>query len=119
LLIAGAAGILRFPARVEAGMKRVALWVVVGAFTGAVVATLMAPWVLQTFLATTGAKDAMCQCSELVANTASTLIQTQLWGAVTGAVVMPILAWLAKRLWGKRGGDIGTAPGPDAAAPHG
>jgi hypothetical protein len=94
-------------------MRRFLLWMVVGAFSGAVVATLVAPKVLETFLATTGAKDAMCQCSELVANTASTLIHTQLYGAAAGAVLFPIGAWLARRLWGRRraGGDAPSVSG--------
>jgi hypothetical protein len=98
-------------------MRRFLLWVVVGAFSGAVIATLAAPWVLETFLATTGAQDAMCQCSELVANTASTLIKTQLWGMVVGAIVVPTTcAFLAKRLWGKRGDAGGAAPGAAASS---
>jgi hypothetical protein len=85
-------------------MRRFLLWMVVGAFSGIVVATLAAPKVLETFLATTGAKDAMCQCSELVANTASTLIQTQIYGAAAGAVLFPLAAWLIRRTWGRRHG---------------
>ena len=96
-------------------MRRFLLWMVVGAFSGAVVATLIAPKVLETFLATTGAKDAMCQCSELVANTASTLIHTQLYGAAAGAVLFPVAAFVARRLWGKRHGS-GEAPSVSGTA---
>lgn len=72
-------------------------WLAVGAFVGGGVATLVAPYVLETFLASTGAADAMCQCSELVQNTAASLIKTQLWGAGVGAVVFPIAAFLTRR----------------------
>jgi hypothetical protein len=90
-------------------MRRFFLWVVVGAFTGAVLATLIAPAALETLLASTGASDAMCQCTELVKRTASKLIMTQLTGAILGAVTAPILAWLAKRMWSKRSGGGAAA----------
>jgi hypothetical protein len=72
-------------------------WLAVGSFIGAAVATMIAPMVLETLLASTGAKDAMCQCMELVNNTASLLIKTQLYGAATGAVLFPLAAWLFMR----------------------
>jgi hypothetical protein len=84
-------------ASTEVFMRWFLSWLVVGAFFGATVATLIAPVVLETLLASTGAKDAMCQCTELVNNTASLLIKTQLWGAGAGAGVFPIAAWLVKR----------------------
>lgn len=83
-------------------MRRFVTWAIVGSFLGSVIATLLAPTVLQTLLATTGAKDAMCQCAELVNNTADLLIRTQLWGAAIGAVVFPILAWLVRRRFGHK-----------------
>ena len=83
-------------------MRRVVTWMVVGAFVGSVIATLMAPVVLETLLASTGAQDAMCQCSQLVQNTASLLIRTQVWGGAIGAVVFPILAWLVRRKFGAK-----------------
>jgi hypothetical protein len=93
-------------------MRWVLNWMAVGAFIGGTLATLIAPWVLKTLLATTGASDAMCQCSELVRNTSSTLIQTQLWGAVGGAVIVPLVAHLMRRKFGKR-----TPPAINASAP--
>jgi hypothetical protein len=72
-------------------------WLAVGAFVGGGIATLCAPFVLETFLASTGAADAMCQCSQLVKNTASLLVKTQLWGALAGAVLFPVAAWLTRR----------------------
>lgn len=78
-------------------MRRFLTWLSVGAFFGMAIATLAAPWVLETLLASTGAKDAMCQCTELVNNTASLLIRTQLWGAGIGAVLFPLGAFLVRR----------------------
>jgi hypothetical protein len=72
-------------------------WIAVGGLLGAVIATLAAPVVLENVLAFTGAKDAMCQCTELVARTSSTLIKTQLWGAVIGAVIVPVVAFFLRR----------------------
>jgi len=72
-------------------------WLAVGAVVGGGLATLFAPFVLETLLASTGAKDAMCQCTELVKNTASLLIRTQVCGAGGGAVVVPAIAFLARR----------------------
>jgi len=84
-------------------------WVAVGSFIGAAVATLIAPSVLETFLASTGAADAMCQCSQLVQNTARLLIKTQLWGAAAGAVVFPVGAFLAQRKFKRPQQPEGTA----------
>ena len=91
-------------------MRRILIWIVVGAFLGSVIATLVAPQVLETLLASTGAKDAMCQCTELVNNTASLLIRTQLWGAAIGAVLFPIIAWLVRRRFGPT-----APPAPDTS----
>ena len=81
-------------------------WLLVGAFIGGAAATFVAPFVLQTLLASTGAQDAMCQCTELVSNTASLLIKTQLYGAGAGALLFPVAAWLFRR---KRAGDSPSA----------
>ena len=83
-------------------MRRLITWAIVGSFFGSVIATLIAPSVLQTLLATTGAKDAMCQCMELVNRTATLLIQTQLWGAAIGGAVFPAAAWLLRRRFGSK-----------------
>ncbi len=83
-------------------MRRFFTWMVFGAFTGGVVSTLAAPFVLQTLLASTGARDALCQCLELVNNTSSLLIKTQVWGVIIGAVLFPTGAWITKRLWARR-----------------
>lgn len=91
-------------------MRSFFTWMAVGALAGAVISTLVAPWVLETLLASTGAQDAMCQCTELVKNTATLLIKTQLWGAGSGAVVVPIAALLIKRSWGNRGTGPAQAP---------
>lgn len=81
-------------------MRRFLTWLAVGALFGGVVATLVAPYVLETLLASTGAKDAMCQCSELVDRTATLLIKTQLWGMALGAAAFPIGAWFMRRKFG-------------------
>ena len=83
-------------------MRWLLMWVMSGSFVGAVIATVAAPVVLETLLASTGAKDAMCQCTELVTNTASLLVRTQLWGAAIGAVSFPLIAWLGRRRWGQK-----------------
>jgi len=82
-------------------MRRFLIWFVSGALAGMVIATLLAPTVLKTMLASTGAKDAMCQCTELVNNTATLLIKTQIWGAVVGALLLPLVAWLFRRRFGR------------------
>lgn len=89
-------------------------WTVLGALVGVTIATIFAPMVLRTFLASTGAEDAMCQCAELVSNTAALLIKTQLWGLVIGAVTFPSGAGLARWLWSrhkKHSQGAGGAPG--------
>jgi hypothetical protein len=83
-------------------LKRILIWMVIGALTGVVAATVVAPMVLGTLLAYTGADDAMCQCAELRNNTVSLLIQIQLWGAGGGAVLFPLIAVLSKWLWQRR-----------------
>jgi hypothetical protein len=83
-------------------MRRFLNWMVLGALTGVIVATLVAPFVLKTLLASTGAKDAMCQCTELVTNTASLLVRTQVTGLAVGAIAFPLCAWLTRRFWEKR-----------------
>jgi len=82
-------------------MRMFLVWMVSGAFSGMMVATVLAPRILETMLASTGAKDAMCQCTELVNNTGALLIKTQLWGAAIGAGLFPLVAWLAKRRFGR------------------
>jgi hypothetical protein len=64
-------------------------------------ATFFAPSALEALLATTGAQDAMCQCSQLVHLTATRLIQVQLAGAAIGAVLFPTAAWLMRRKFRK------------------
>jgi hypothetical protein len=100
-------------------MRKFLTWMVSGALAGMIVATIAAPYVLETLLASTGAKDAMCQCTELVNNTARLLIKTQLWGGVVGAVLFPLGAWLARRQFGRpstpgaaKDGETVGAPGP-------
>jgi Na+/H+-dicarboxylate symporter len=91
-------------------MRTVVTWMIVGSFFGSVIATLVAPSVLQTLLASTGAKDAMCQCAELVGNTAGLLIRTQMWGGAIGAAVFPIVAWLLRRRFGTKALPAAAAP---------
>jgi hypothetical protein len=88
-------------------MRRFLTLLAVGAFVGMALATLAAPWVLETLLASTGAKDAMCQCTELVNNTASLLIRTQLWGAGIGGALFPLAGWLIRR---RRGAPADIVP---------
>ena len=73
----------------------------VGALLGGGTATFVAPFILETFLASTGAQDAMCQCTELVKNTADLLIRTQLVGAAIGAVLFGLGAALLRRRLGR------------------
>jgi hypothetical protein len=94
-------------------MRRLLTWMIIGSFVGSVIATLLAPMVLKTLLASTGAKDAMCQCMELVNNTAHLLIRTQIWGAAIGGVTFPIVAWLFRRRFGPKS----LPPSGEAAAP--
>ena len=82
-------------------MRRFLAWFASGALVGATVASFIAPQVLETLLATTGAQDAMCQCSQLVHRTSTLLIKVQLVGAAIGAVVFPLGAWLARRKFAK------------------
>jgi hypothetical protein len=88
--------------RERSALRRTFTWTVLGALTGVAVATLFAPMILRTLLASTGASDAMCQCLELVNNTSMLLIKSQLWGLVIGAVAFPTGAGLARWLWGRR-----------------
>ncbi len=83
-------------------LRRFFTWTVFGALTGVVVATLMAPAILRTLLASTGAQDAMCQCAQLVDNTSSLLIRTQVWGLLAGAILFPSADWLVRLLWRRR-----------------
>lgn len=73
-------------------MRWLLIWSVSGALLGGIIATLVAPWMLRTLLATTGAADAMCQCSELVTNTANLLIKTQAIGIAIGGLGLPLMA---------------------------
>ncbi len=82
-------------------MGRFFAWFLGGALVGTVVASIAAPMLLETLLATTGAQDAMCQCTELVNRTAKTLIIVQLVGAGIGAVTFPLGAWLVRRKFNK------------------
>ena len=91
-------------------MRTIVTWMIVGSFFGSVIATLVAPTVLQTLLASTGAKDAMCQCAELVGNTSSLLIRTQMWGAAIGAAIFPLFAWLVRKRFGSKALPAAAAP---------
>jgi hypothetical protein len=82
-------------------MRRFFAWFLGGALVGTAVATTFAPTVLEALLASTGAQDAMCQCSQLVHRTATRLIMVQLIGAAIGAVTFPLGAWLVRRKFGK------------------
>jgi hypothetical protein len=94
-------------------MRFYLVWVSVGALAGVIVATLVAPSVLTNVLAFTGAQDAMCQCTELVARTTSTFIKVQLWGAGIGGVGVPVCAYLVRRFFTKRGElEPGGTPTP-------
>lgn len=92
-------------------MRRLFTWIVFGALAGVAAATAVAPAFLRKVLASTGATDAMCQCVELVDNTATLLIKTQIWGLVIGAVVFPVVAFLARRAWDNRKAE--RAPSPE------
>jgi hypothetical protein len=84
-------------------------WFLGGALFGVAVATVIAPRVLEALLATTGAQDAMCQCSQLVHRTATLLIEVQLAGAAIGATLFPLAAWLTRRKFGKPSEAAGAA----------
>jgi len=96
-------------------LRRVFTWMVFGALTGVVVATFMAPAILRTLLASTGAQDAMCQCAQLVDNTSSLLIRTQIYGLLAGAILFPTGDWLVRLLWRRR--KARKAAEAQAAAP--
>ena len=95
-------------------MRKFLIWMVSGAFGGVFIATFAAPWVLEKLLASTGAKDAMCQCTELVNNTATLLIKTQGWGAVAGAVLGLVGAWLTRGHHAPGAGEAPVAAPPEA-----
>jgi hypothetical protein len=108
-------------ARERKRLRRFFTWTVLGALTGVVVATLVAPMILRTLLASTGAQDAMCQCAQLVDNTSSLLIRTQVWGLLSGAALFPTGDWLVRLLWRRRKARKATAspaPAPAPAAPE-
>ena len=83
-------------------MRWLLTWTLIGALLGVVVATLIAPFVLQKLLASTGAEDAMCQCTQLVQNTTRGLIRTQVWGIAIGAVTFPAVAGVVRWQWRRR-----------------
>jgi hypothetical protein len=93
-------------------MRKFLIWLVSGAFGGVLIATFAAPWVLEKLLASTGAKDAMCQCTELVNNTASLLITTLGWGAVAGGVLGLIGAGLTRGHPSAGAGDSAAVAAP-------
>lgn len=82
-------------------MRGYLVWAGAGAFVGTAAASFFAPAVLDTLLATTGAQDAMCQCSQLVHRTSTMLIQVQMTGAAVGGVLFPLCAWLVRRKFKK------------------
>jgi hypothetical protein len=90
-------------------MRKFLAWSGSGAFVGMVAASFFAPAVLETLLATTGAQDAMCQCSQLVHRTSTLLIQVQLTGATIGAILFPLCAWLLRRKFNKSGAEPAAA----------
>jgi hypothetical protein len=90
-------------------MRKFFAWFLGGSLFGTAVATLVAPRVLEALLATTGAQDAMCQCSQLVHRTATLLIEVQLTGATIGGVAFPLCAWLVRRKLHKPGEAVAAA----------
>ena len=100
-------------------MRRFLFWMVSGALSGVVIATLVAPWALETLLSSPGTRDALCRCTDLITDTAARLIRTQLYGAGAGAVMAPLGAWLARRLWGRHHDTTGTTMPPMGASPSG
>ncbi len=61
--------------------------ILVGAQLGQIAASLIAPSLL-TWYATPGAGSALCECAPLVTDTVGRVVQTQLVGAVIGAIAM-------------------------------
>jgi hypothetical protein len=101
-------GIFYFSQTEEVPMRWFLIWSISGALLGGIIATLVAPWMLRTLLATTGAADAMCQCSELVTNTANLLIKTQAIGIAIGGLGLPIMAGVMR--WSRSRRSHGSLP---------
>lgn len=82
-------------------LRKIFSYITFGALVGIAASTFWGPKFLE-WRQSSGVKDAMCQCTELVRVTARNLVELQLYGAAGGAVVFAIAGLLVQRSLGKR-----------------
>src|ERR1044072_3497108 len=95
-------------------LKRIGVFLAVGGVLGDVLTMLIAPSFVTWFHTPVGSA-AMCNCAENSRQTASALINAQLFGTAAGAVALAVVGELVWRLWQARklrkAGGGGGAPG--------
>jgi hypothetical protein len=79
-------------------LKRVLLFVAIGAVVGNAITMIFAPETLAWFQ-TPGVGSALCNCADVSLATAQSLIRAQLMGMVAGAVLFGAVGELLTRLW--------------------
>jgi hypothetical protein len=93
-------------------VKRLLLFILCGAVLGNAIATVFTPGYL-AWDNTPGQGQALCNCTEVTKNTATSLIRAQLLGTGIGAGVFLILGlFLAGRRKPQRPEPVVTAPTP-------
>src|ERR1041385_6941046 len=101
-------------------LKRIGAFLALGGFVGDVLTMLIAPGFVTWFHTPVGS-TAMCNCAENSRQTASALINAQLFGTALGAVAVGVIGELLGRLLDARrkqrhGGSSGGGQLPSEAA---
>ena len=96
-----------------ATFRKLSFLFVLGAQLGEVITSLVWPGVL-AWWATPGAGNAMCECTPLVHDTVSRLLQAQLVGALIGALAAVTLGIVLMRMRAKHQAAAPLAAPPSA-----
>ena len=94
-------------------VKRIAVFLAIGAVTGDLVTMLFAPRLL-TWFQTPGTGSALCNCADLARQVARGVLRSQLIGALIGAVALALVGELVHHARARR---RAAAPPPPPAAP--
>src|SRR5262245_66235180 len=99
-------------------LKRLGIFLAIGAVVGDIITLLIAPRML-TWFQTPGAGSALCNCVDLARQTARGVVRAQLIGATIGAVALAVLGEIVVRMRAarKRKAEAGAAAEAAPAAP--
>ena len=94
-------------------LKRIGIFLAVGAILGDAVTLLMAPSAI-TWFQTPGTGQALCNCKDLAQQTAAAFVRSQLIGIAVGAGAMLVIGELVRHFWLRRKKRQAAAAAPAA-----